>query len=82
MNKGTEGFKAENIVPSNIPSTSKEMEALYDNGKARAIRVSNLSQEVRRIAWGCSCSSHGQSIRVSSCMETGQVGGLLQIQRC
>ncbi|KAL5166407.1 NADPH-dependent aldo-keto reductase, chloroplastic [Glycine soja] len=47
MNKGTEGFKAENIVPSNIPSTSKEMEALYDNGKARAIRLGELLEVAR-----------------------------------
>lgn len=37
MKKGSVGFKAENIVPSDIPNTWKAMEALYDSGKARVI---------------------------------------------
>ncbi|KAK7395238.1 hypothetical protein VNO78_15786 [Psophocarpus tetragonolobus] len=43
MKKGSEGFKVENIVPLDMPSTWKAMEALYDNGKARTIGVSNFS---------------------------------------
>ncbi|KAK7339717.1 hypothetical protein VNO77_20398 [Canavalia gladiata] len=45
MKKGSVGFKLENIVPSDIPSTWKAMEALYDSGKARAIGVSNFSSK-------------------------------------
>ncbi|XP_021901248.1 NADPH-dependent aldo-keto reductase, chloroplastic-like [Carica papaya] len=43
MKKGSIGFKPENLVPTDIPSTWKAMEALYDSGKARAIGVSNFS---------------------------------------
>nr|KYP76687.1 Aldose reductase [Cajanus cajan] len=43
MKKGSVGFKPENLVQPNIPSTWKAMEALYDSGKARAIGVSNFS---------------------------------------
>ncbi|GAB2290001.1 NADPH-dependent aldo-keto reductase, chloroplastic [Dionaea muscipula] len=43
MKKGAVGFKAENLIPVDIPSTWKAMEALYDSGKARAIGVSNFS---------------------------------------
>ncbi|KAI3474128.1 hypothetical protein Pfo_028916 [Paulownia fortunei] len=35
MKKGSVGFKPENLVASDIPSTWKAMEALYDSGKAR-----------------------------------------------
>ncbi|KAK7395237.1 hypothetical protein VNO78_15785 [Psophocarpus tetragonolobus] len=45
MKKGSVGLKAENIVPLDIPSTWKAMEALYDSGKARAIGVSNFSSK-------------------------------------
>lgn len=37
------GFKPENLGTTDIPSTWKAMEALYDSGKARAIGVSNFS---------------------------------------
>ncbi|CAN1275470.1 NADPH-dependent aldo-keto reductase, chloroplastic [Linum perenne] len=43
MKKGSVGFKAENLVQTDIPSTWRAMEALYDSGKARAIGVSNFS---------------------------------------
>ncbi|KAL2320064.1 hypothetical protein Fmac_029033 [Flemingia macrophylla] len=43
MKKGSVGFKPENLVQPNIPSTWKAMEALYDSGKAWAIGVSNFS---------------------------------------
>ena len=43
MAKGSVGFEPENLRPSDIPSTWKAMEALYDSGKARAIGVSNFS---------------------------------------
>lgn len=43
MKKGSVGIKPENILPVDIPSTWKAMEALYDSGKARAIGVSNFS---------------------------------------
>ncbi|KAI3667063.1 hypothetical protein L6452_42106 [Arctium lappa] len=43
MKKGSEGFKPENLMPTDIPSTWKAMEQLYDSGKARAIGVSNFS---------------------------------------
>lgn len=45
MAKGSVGFEPENLVRSDIPSTWKAMEALYDSGKARAIGVSNFSIE-------------------------------------
>ncbi|XP_057459121.1 NADPH-dependent aldo-keto reductase, chloroplastic-like [Lotus japonicus] len=45
MKKGSEGFKPENLIQSNIPATWKAMEALYDSGKARAIGVSNFSSK-------------------------------------
>ncbi|KAK9290537.1 hypothetical protein L1049_008707 [Liquidambar formosana] len=43
MKKGSVGFKPENLAPTDMPSTWKAMEALYDSGKARAIGVSNFS---------------------------------------
>ncbi|KAL8502385.1 hypothetical protein ACS0TY_021506 [Phlomoides rotata] len=43
MKKGSVGFEPENLLPSDIPSTWKAMEALYDSGKARALGVSNFS---------------------------------------
>ncbi|KVI03352.1 Aldo/keto reductase [Cynara cardunculus var. scolymus] len=43
MKKGSVGFKPENLMPADIPSTWKAMEKLYDSGKARAIGVSNFS---------------------------------------
>ncbi|GAB4833863.1 NADPH-dependent aldo-keto reductase, chloroplastic [Ancistrocladus abbreviatus] len=43
MKRGAARFKPENLLPADIPSTWKAMEALYDSGKARAIGVSNLS---------------------------------------
>ncbi|KAG2326522.1 hypothetical protein Bca52824_009250 [Brassica carinata] len=43
LKKGSTGFKPENFLPTDIPSTWKAMEALFDVGKARAIGVSNFS---------------------------------------
>ncbi|KAJ4891863.1 Aldo-keto reductase family 4 member C10 [Raphanus sativus] len=43
LKKGSTDFKPENILPTDIPSTWKAMEALFDSGKARAIGVSNFS---------------------------------------
>ncbi|XP_075491724.1 aldo-keto reductase family 4 member C10-like [Primulina tabacum] len=43
MKKGSVGFRPENLVTSDIPSTWKAMESLFDSGKARAIGVSNFS---------------------------------------
>lgn len=43
MKKGSVGFKPENLLQPDIPSTWKAMEALYDSGKAQAIGVSNFS---------------------------------------
>ncbi|KAJ4871208.1 Aldo-keto reductase family 4 member C9 [Raphanus sativus] len=43
MKKGSVGLNPENLLPVDIPSTWKAMEALYDSGKARAIGVSNFS---------------------------------------
>lgn len=43
LKKGSVEFKPENIMPIDIPSTWKAMEALYDSGKARAIGISNFS---------------------------------------
>lgn len=43
MKKGSTGFTPENLLPVDIPSTWKAMEALHDSGKARAIGVSNFS---------------------------------------
>uniref|UniRef100_A0A7N0TIR4 NADP-dependent oxidoreductase domain-containing protein n=1 Tax=Kalanchoe fedtschenkoi TaxID=63787 RepID=A0A7N0TIR4_KALFE len=43
MKKDSIGFDPKNLKPTTIPSTWKEMEALYDTGKARAIGVSNFS---------------------------------------
>ncbi|KAM3690133.1 hypothetical protein ACB098_09G101400 [Castanea mollissima] len=45
MKKGPVGFKPENLVQPDIPSTWKALEALYDSGKARAIGVSNFSSK-------------------------------------
>ncbi|KAF5476136.1 hypothetical protein F2P56_007873 [Juglans regia] len=45
MKKESVGFKPENLVQPDIPSTWKAMEALYDSGKARAIGVSNFSSK-------------------------------------
>ncbi|KAL8039334.1 hypothetical protein ABFX02_10G029600 [Erythranthe guttata] len=43
MKKGSVGFKPENFIATDIPSTWKAMESLYDSGKSRAIGVSNFS---------------------------------------
>ncbi|CAN6807714.1 unnamed protein product [Brassica oleracea] len=43
MKKGSVGLDPENLLPVDIPSTWKAMEALYHSGKARAIGVSNFS---------------------------------------
>lgn len=43
MKKGAVGNDPENLLPPDIPSTWKAMEALYDSGKVRAIGVSNFS---------------------------------------
>jgi len=45
LKKGSTGFKPENILPTDIPSTWKAMESLFDSGKARAIGVSNFSSK-------------------------------------
>ncbi|XP_073066572.1 aldo-keto reductase family 4 member C10-like [Primulina eburnea] len=45
MKKGSVGFRPENLVTSDIPSTWKAMESLFDSGKARAIGVSNFSMK-------------------------------------
>ncbi|KAE9589951.1 putative oxidoreductase [Lupinus albus] len=45
MKKGSIGFKPENLDQTDIPSTWKAMEVLYDSGKARAIGVSNFSSK-------------------------------------
>jgi diketogulonate reductase-like aldo/keto reductase len=45
LKKGSVGFKPEDIVPADIPSTWKAMESLYDSGKVRAIGVSNFSSK-------------------------------------
>ncbi|XP_073150932.1 NADPH-dependent aldo-keto reductase, chloroplastic-like [Henckelia pumila] len=45
MKKGSVGFRPENLTTSDIPSTWKAMEALFDSGKARAIGVSNFSMK-------------------------------------
>ncbi|OVA17781.1 Aldo/keto reductase [Macleaya cordata] len=43
MKKGSVGFKHENFIQPDIPSTWRAMEKLYDAGKARALGVSNFS---------------------------------------
>ncbi|KAJ1389996.1 NADP-dependent oxidoreductase domain [Sesbania bispinosa] len=43
--RGSFGFKPEDLVQPDIPSTWRAMEALYDSGKARAIGVSNFSSK-------------------------------------
>ncbi|KAJ4704598.1 Aldo-keto reductase family 4 member like [Melia azedarach] len=43
MKKGSVGFNPENLLQTDIPSTWRAMEGLYDSGKARAIGVSNFS---------------------------------------
>ncbi|OIV93953.1 hypothetical protein TanjilG_05656 [Lupinus angustifolius] len=45
IKKGSVGFKPENLVQPDIPSTWRAMEALFDSGKARAIGVSNFSSK-------------------------------------
>ncbi|KAK6244941.1 hypothetical protein QUC31_011350 [Theobroma cacao] len=45
MKKGSVGFKPENLLQPDIPSTWRAMEALYDSGKARALGVSNFSSK-------------------------------------
>ena len=41
--KDSVGFKPEDLLPADIPSTWRAMESLYNSGKARAIGVSNFS---------------------------------------
>nr|XP_009621149.1 NADPH-dependent aldo-keto reductase, chloroplastic-like isoform X2 [Nicotiana tomentosiformis] len=43
MKNAADGFKPENLIPGDIPSTWQAMEKLYDSTKARAIGVSNFS---------------------------------------
>ncbi|CAN6581295.1 unnamed protein product [Malus baccata var. baccata] len=43
MKKGSMGFKPENLTDTDIPTTWRAMETLYDLGKARAIGVCNFS---------------------------------------
>ncbi|KAK8464509.1 hypothetical protein PHAVU_010G016600 [Phaseolus vulgaris] len=45
MKSGSVGFKKENLIQPDIPSTWRAMEALYDSGKARAVGVSNFSSK-------------------------------------
>ncbi|XP_022767605.1 aldo-keto reductase family 4 member C10-like isoform X2 [Durio zibethinus] len=45
MKKGSVGFKHENLIQPDIPSTWQAMEVLYDSGKARALGVSNFSSK-------------------------------------
>ncbi|KAL7136408.1 hypothetical protein ABFS83_10G028500 [Erythranthe nasuta] len=45
MKKGSVRFEPENLVETDIPSTWRAMEALFDAGKARAIGVSNFSSK-------------------------------------
>ncbi|KAF5476123.1 hypothetical protein F2P56_007868 [Juglans regia] len=45
MRKDSVGYKPENVIQPDIPSTWRAMEVLYDSGKARAIGVSNFSSK-------------------------------------
>ncbi|EXB36726.1 Aldo-keto reductase family 4 member C9 [Morus notabilis] len=45
MKKESVGFHPENLLVPDIPGTWREMEALFDSGKARAIGVSNFSSK-------------------------------------
>ncbi|XP_043703166.1 NADPH-dependent aldo-keto reductase, chloroplastic-like isoform X1 [Telopea speciosissima] len=45
MKKGSVGFNPENLTIPDIQSTWREMEAIYDSGKAHAIGVSNFSSK-------------------------------------
>ncbi|XWS67123.1 hypothetical protein CRYUN_Cryun05aG0259900 [Craigia yunnanensis] len=45
MKKGSVGFKPENLLQPDIPSTWGAMEALYESSKARALGVSNFSSK-------------------------------------
>lgn len=45
MRKDTVGYKPENVIQPDIPSTWRAMEVLYDSGKAQAIGVSNFSSK-------------------------------------
>ncbi|KAL6998359.1 NADPH-dependent aldo-keto reductase, chloroplastic [Sarracenia purpurea var. burkii] len=45
LKKGSVGVQAVDLLPTDIPSTWRAMEALYDSGKARAIGVCNFSSK-------------------------------------
>lgn len=43
MKKGAATGSPDYVLPTGIPNTWRTMEALYDSGRARAIRVCNFS---------------------------------------